>query len=40
MNIQMQGYEVVEKIATQYPTTSRILVPRHLIDKKVRVVPP
>ena len=40
MNIQMQAYEVVEKIATQYLTTSRILVPRYLIDKKVRVVPP
>jgi putative transposon-encoded protein len=38
MDIQMQGYEVVEKIASRHATTGRILVPRHWIGKKVRAV--
>ena len=38
MDIQMQGYEVIEKIASRHATTGRILVPRHWISKRVRAV--
>jgi hypothetical protein len=36
--IQMQGYEVVEKIAKPCATSARIIVPRDWIEKHVRVV--
>ena len=38
MDIQMQGYEVIEKVVTQHATSAKVLVPRHLIGKKVRAV--
>ncbi len=38
MDIQMQGYEVIEKVVTQHATSAKVLVPRHWIGKKVRVV--
>jgi putative transposon-encoded protein len=38
ISIQMEGYEIVEKIAMPSGTTARVLVPRHWIGKKVRVV--
>jgi putative transposon-encoded protein len=36
--IQMQGYEVVEKIAKPCATSARIIVPRDWIGKRVRVI--
>ena len=36
--IQMQGYEVVEKVAKPCATSARIIVPRDWIGKRVRVV--
>jgi putative transposon-encoded protein len=36
--IQMQGYEVIEKIAKPCATSARIIVPRDWIGKRVRVV--
>lgn len=38
MDIQMQGYEVIEKVVTQHATSAKVLVPRHWIGKKVRAV--
>ncbi len=38
MEIRMEGYEVIEKIATQHATSAKILVPKHWIGKKVRAV--
>lgn len=38
MEIRMEGYEVVEKVATQHATSAKVLVPRHWIGKRVRVV--
>ena len=35
--IQMQGYEVVEKVAKPCATSARIIVPRDWIGKRVRV---
>jgi putative transposon-encoded protein len=36
--IQMEGYEIIEKTAKASGTTARVLVPRHWIGKKVRIV--
>jgi len=38
MDIQMKGYEVVEKTAMQCSTSARILVPKDWIGKRVRAV--
>ena len=38
MEIRMEGYEVIEKIATQHATSAKVLVPKHWIGKKVRAV--
>jgi len=38
VSIQMEGYELVEKTARPSGTTARVLVPRHWIGKRVRVV--
>lgn len=38
MDIRMEGYEVIEKTATQHATSAKVLVPRHWIGKKVRAV--
>ena len=38
VSMQMEGYEMIEKSAKPSGTTARILVPRHWIGKKVRVV--
>jgi putative transposon-encoded protein len=38
MELKMRGYEVVEKVAKPCATSARILVPRHWIGKRVRVV--
>ncbi len=38
MDIQMQGYEVIEKVVTQHATSAKVLVPRHWIGRKVRAV--
>jgi putative transposon-encoded protein len=38
MEIQMKGYEVVEKIAKPCATSARVLVPKSWIGKKVRAV--
>jgi len=38
VSIKMEGYEIVEKTAMPSGTTARVLVPRHWIGKKVRVV--
>lgn len=38
MEIRMQGYEVIEKTATQHATSAKILVPKHWIGKRVRAV--
>lgn len=38
MDIQMQGYEVIEKVVTQHATSAKVLVPRHWIGKRVRAV--
>jgi hypothetical protein len=35
---KMHGYEVVEKVAKPCATSARILVPRHWVGKRVRVV--
>jgi putative transposon-encoded protein len=36
--MKMHGYEVVEKVAKPCATSARILVPRHWVGKRVRVV--
>ena len=38
MDIRMEGYEVIEKVATQHATSAKVLVPKHWIGKKVRAV--
>lgn len=38
VSITMEGYEMLEKIAMPSGTTARVLVPRHWIGKKVRIV--
>ncbi len=38
MEIRMEGYEVVEKIAKPCGTSARVLVPKGWIGKKVRIV--
>jgi len=38
MQIQMKGYEVVEKKAERGGNSARIYVPKHWIGKKVRAV--
>ena len=38
MDIQMKGFEVVEKTAKQCSTSARILVPKDWIGKRVRAV--
>ncbi len=38
MEIQMEGYEVVDKIAKPCGTSVRVLVPKGWIGKKVRIV--
>ncbi len=38
MRIQMEGYEVVEKIANRGGTSARIYVPKHWFGKRVRAV--
>ncbi len=38
MDIRMEGYEVIEKTATQHATSAKVLVPKHWIGKKVRAV--
>ena len=38
VNIQMEGYEVIEKIAKPCANSARIIVPRDWIGKRVRVV--
>lgn len=38
MEIRMEGYEVVEKIAKPCATSARVLVPKDWIGKRVRVV--
>ena len=38
VSMQMEGYELVEKTAMPSGTTARVLVPRHWIGKRVRVV--
>lgn len=38
MDIHMQGYEVVEKIAKRCATSGRVLVPKKWIGKRVKVV--
>ena len=38
MEIRMEGYGVIEKIATQHATSAKVLVPKHWIGKKVRAV--
>jgi putative transposon-encoded protein len=36
--MKMEGYEMVEKIAKPSGTTARVLVPRHWIGKRVRII--
>jgi putative transposon-encoded protein len=38
IDLKMRGYEVVEKVAMPSGTSARVLVPRHWIGKRVRVV--
>lgn len=38
MEIRMDGYEVVEKLAKKCATSGRVLVPKHWVGKKVRAV--
>ncbi len=38
MEIRMEGYEVVEKVAKPCATSARVLVPKDWIGKRVRVV--
>lgn len=38
IEIQMTGFEVVEKIAMPCATSARIIVPKHWIGKRVRCV--
>jgi putative transposon-encoded protein len=38
VSMQMDGYEMVDKIAMPSGTTARVLVPKHWIGKRVRCV--
>ncbi|MBM4250000.1 MAG: DUF2080 family transposase-associated protein [Euryarchaeota archaeon] len=38
VNLRMEGYEMVEKVAMPSGTTARVLVPRHWVGKRVRAV--
>jgi putative transposon-encoded protein len=38
VNMQMEGYEMVEKVAKQCSNSARIIVPKNWIGKRVRVV--
>ena len=38
IQIRMEGYEVIEKTATQHATSAKVLVPRRWLGKKVRAV--
>ena len=38
IDLHMQGYEVVEKIAKPCATSARIIVPKDWVGKRVRVV--
>lgn len=38
MDIQIKGYEAIEKVAMPCATSGRILVPRHWIGKRVKAV--
>jgi putative transposon-encoded protein len=38
VNMRMEGYEMVEKLAMPSGTTARVLVPRHWVGKRVRAV--
>jgi len=38
MEIRMEGYEVVEKVAKPCATSARVLVPKSWVGKRVRVV--
>ena len=38
MEIRMEGYEVIEKLATQHATSAKVLVPKHWIGKRARAV--
>lgn len=38
IEIRMEGYEVVEKVAMQCATSARVLVPKSWVGKRVRVV--
>ena len=38
MEIRMEGYEVIEKTATQHATSAKLLVPKHWIGKRMRAV--
>ena len=36
--IHMQGYEVLEKVASQSSSSGRVMVPRDWVGKKVRII--
>jgi putative transposon-encoded protein len=38
VKMQMEGYEVVEKVAERGGNSARIYVPKHWLGKKVRAV--
>jgi len=38
IKMQMEGYEVIEKVADKGGNSARIYVPKHWIGKKVRAV--
>lgn len=38
IKMQMEGFEVVEKVAERGGNSARIYVPRHWLGKKVRAV--
>jgi hypothetical protein len=37
-DIHMQGYEVLEKVASQSSSSGRVMVPRDWVGKKVRII--
>ena len=38
MELRMMGFEVVEKMAKPCATSARVLVPKHWVGKRVKVV--
>ncbi len=38
IKMQMEGYEVIEKVADKGGNSARIYVPKHWIGKRVRAV--